>query len=86
MESIGRTLEPNIRAFDLDGDGAWNVDDYRAFFQVLEIRDADPVEVFQQLDTDGDGLLYHHEVMQRLVEFYTSDDSQAPGNVLVGPY
>jgi Ca2+-binding EF-hand superfamily protein len=86
MESIGRTLEPNIRAFDLDGDGAWNADDYRAFLQVLEIRDADPVAGFQQLDTNGDGLLANDEVMQRLGEFYTSDDPQAPGNVLIGPY
>ena len=43
------------------------------------------LRAIRALDRNGDGVLDQEEVQQALREFYTSDDPQAPGNLIFGP-
>jgi Ca2+-binding EF-hand superfamily protein len=73
-------------AFDRDQDGTLSRDDFRDFFDAYGIRDKVADEAFQKLDSSGDGQISKEEAMQRIQEYYFSDDPAAPGNWLFGRY
>jgi Ca2+-binding EF-hand superfamily protein len=73
-------------AFDLAGDGAMDVRDYRAFLQGLGVTDAAAEDVFPMLDRNADGMLTREEWLELVREFFSSDDPAAPGNQILGPY
>jgi len=81
MNAIG------LRTFDQidgDGDGEITPDEWAAFYAAHEIDRAAADEVFEQFDTDHDGRLSREETMDRLHEFFNSDDPSAPGNSFFG--
>ena len=43
-------------------------------------------EAFARLDLDGDGHISHDEFTQLYLEFFTSDDPEAPGSSFWGPF
>ena len=43
-------------------------------------------ETFAKLDTDGDGHLSGDEWEQLFLDFFPSDDADAPGSWLWGPF
>jgi Ca2+-binding EF-hand superfamily protein len=80
------TVDLLFEAFDRDRDGNLSRDDFRDFFDAYGIRDKAADEAFQKLDTSGDGQISKEEAVQRVQEYYFSDDPAAPGNWLFGRY
>lgn len=72
----------------LDGnnDGVISEDEYLKFFQSFRGEEGDGTAAFQKLDVDGKGYLTRKEFLEVVTEFHLSDDSDAPGNWLFGPY
>lgn len=97
IEGVGRMFEANPEAalqsaqivfdtLDADGSGKISIAEYR---QLLSTTPADPAvadEIFPRLDTNGDGTISREEFQQLFVEFFTSEDPDAPGNWLWGPF
>jgi len=82
MNAIGlRTFD----VLDTDEDAQLTLDDWRSFYKAIEIDDGTADQVFPYLDRDGDGRISRDETMDRLREFFCSDDSDAPGNWFFGP-
>lgn len=75
-----------FNVLDTDDDGVVGVQEYQAFFQCLGASPQAAVGAFQRLDTNGDGQLARDELLERVREFHTGDDANAPGNWLFGAY
>ena len=81
------TVDLLFEAFDRDRDGHLMRDDFRDFFDAYRIQDhAAADEAFAKLDTSGDGNISKEEAMQRVQEYYFSNDPAAGGNWLFGKY
>jgi Ca2+-binding EF-hand superfamily protein len=72
--------------FDIDEDGVIGVDEFCDFFAVYGMRAAVARQVFVDLDSDGDGRISRDEFLEMASQFYRSDEPEAPGNRLFGPY
>lgn len=71
---------------DADNDHRISEDEYLKFFRAFR---GDPEEgkvAFQKLDAEEKGFLTRDEFLKVVTEFHTSDDPQARGNWLFGPY
>ena len=72
---------------DTDGDGMISLDEYTAMFaNTVNASPEDLEAAFHKLDQDGDGALSSEEIRTAAEEYYTSEDPQAPGNWLLGPF
>ena len=81
------TVELLFEAFDRDSNGHLSRDDFRDFFASYRIRDhAAADEAFQKLDVSGRGQISKEDALQRVQEFYFSNDPAAAGNWLFGSY
>jgi Ca2+-binding EF-hand superfamily protein len=79
------TVDLLFEAFDRDHDDHLVRDDIRDFFDAYGIQDrAD--EAFAKLDTSGDGKISKEEALQRVQEYYFSNDPAAAGNWLFGRF
>lgn len=76
---IGQLL---FELLDSDGDGYVKEGEYLQFAECLRFE-GDPVS-FARLDTSGSGMLSKAALMDRIREFYLSDDENAAGNWLFG--
>jgi Ca2+-binding EF-hand superfamily protein len=74
-----------MRAADTDGDGVLSRDEYVAMYQTLGVAPEHSTPAFAMLDLDGDGVISHDEYRTAIVDFYLSNDPNAPGNYLLGP-
>ena len=72
--------------FDTDEDGVLGPDEFCDFFGVFGLKSALARGVFVKLDLDGDGAISRAELLEMADQFYSSDDPDAPGNELFGPY
>lgn len=72
--------------FDLDEDGALGMGEFADFHGVFGLPVSLAEAVFRTLDTDEDGAITRAELLEATREFFRSDDVEAAGNVLFGPY
>ena len=72
--------------WDRDGDGRLSADEYIKLLWCYGIEEDDAREAIKHVDRDGDGYLTKEDIIQALDEFYFSDDPDAPGNWMFGPY
>jgi Ca2+-binding EF-hand superfamily protein len=81
------TVDLLFEAFDGNGDGFFSREDFRDFFTGYGIQDhAIADEAFQKLDKAGQAKISKDEALERVKEFYFSNDPAAPGNWLFGRY
>jgi Ca2+-binding EF-hand superfamily protein len=74
-----------MRIVDTSGDGSLKSDEYVRMYEGLGIDPAHSSDAFRRLDRDGDNAISYEEFRTAIVEFYLSDDENAPGNWLLGP-
>jgi len=75
-----------IALLDLDDDGVVGLSEYEKFFEIFGISHEGAEEAFSHLDVKGDGRVTFDEALERVREFHQSDDPDAPGNWLFGPF
>ncbi|MBW4720313.1 EF-hand domain-containing protein [Saccharothrix obliqua] len=88
-EAYSRAYQPFIDTMmeiaDADGDGRVTEGEYVKWYTALMgLPPDEAAEAFRHLDRDGDGYLGHEEITAAVLEFYFSDDPDAPGNWMVG--
>jgi hypothetical protein len=71
---------------DADGDGRIGPDEYRDFLAALLVDAPAADQAFAKLDLDGDGYISGEEFTQLYLEFFASEDPDAPGNWFWGPF
>jgi Ca2+-binding EF-hand superfamily protein len=74
-----------MRALDTDGSGTLSTSEYVGMYSSLGVPPEHSTAAFHLLDRNGDGQISHDEFRTAIVEFYLSDDPNAPGNWLLGP-
>jgi len=75
-----------FKLFDTDEDGVLGADEFCDFFGVFGLKSALARQVFMGMDLDCDGSITRDELLELADQFYRSDDPDAPGNNLFGPY
>jgi len=76
-----------FEVFDKNGDGQISVQEWQEFLRTYNVSPVYAQElVFPKLDQDNDGFLTPGQLIQYLHDFYFSDDPEAPGNYMFGPY
>jgi hypothetical protein len=71
---------------DADESGHLDRDEWKNLFKVFNIPVVYVEETFKHIDQNQDGTLSQDEVLPLLEEFYISDDPDAPGNKMFGPF
>ncbi|MEU4746679.1 EF-hand domain-containing protein [Actinosynnema sp. NPDC023658] len=84
--TVGAVAEAFLAIADIDRDGKVGPAEFLVFqhghFPRLTEAEAD--EAFTHLDRDGDGYLSPEEFVGAVIEFWCSDDAEAPGNWFMG--
>lgn len=83
VEAITERL---FTVFDLDGDDSIGVAEFSDFYGVFGLAVSLAETVFVELDADGDGVISRSELLEISRQFYRSDDVEAAGNFLFGPF
>jgi len=71
---------------DADNDGVISEEEYLQFFRAFRGDPKDGKVAFDKLDADDNGHLTRQEFLEAVTEFHLSDDPDARGNWLFGPY
>jgi len=71
---------------DADNDGILSEQEYLQFFRAFRGEEEEGHRAFEKLDENGDGQLTRQEFLEAVTEFHLSDDPDARGNWLFGPY
>lgn len=85
-EEVQGLTDRLFTVFDLDEDGTIGAAEFMDFYGVFGLPVDLAERVFVELDEDGDGVLSRVELLDVSREFYRSDDPEAPGNLLFGPF
>lgn len=80
------TVKTIISLWDSNKDGKVSQSEYNAYLIAFHATEAEADAAFGRLDRNGDGYLTVDELIQSAEEFFLSDDPEASGNWLVGPY
>ncbi|MBV8541665.1 MAG: EF-hand domain-containing protein [Pseudonocardiales bacterium] len=75
-----------MSALDTNRDGLVESQEYAHMYSALGVSPEHGSDAFRRLDRDGDGAISHEEFRTAIREFYLSDDENAPGNWLIGPF
>lgn len=75
-----------MSALDTNKDGLVDSQEYARMYSTLRIPPEYASDAFGRLDRDSDGAISHEEFRTAICEFYLSDDENAPGNWLIGPF
>lgn len=71
---------------DADNDGIIDEPEYTQFFHAFRGDDDGADRAFQKLDADDSGHLTREQFLEAVTDFHLSDDPEARGNWLFGPY
>jgi hypothetical protein len=81
------TVDLLFEAFDSNRDQQLSAEDFRNFFEAYGIREQGASdEAYPKLDVGGKGGISKAQALERVKEFYFSDDPNAAGNWLFGRY
>jgi Ca2+-binding EF-hand superfamily protein len=75
-----------LQMWDRDGDARLSAAEYVALLGCYGIPEDVAQGAFEHLDQNGDGYLSTEECRKAVEEFFLSNDPEAPGNWLIGPY
>jgi Ca2+-binding EF-hand superfamily protein len=81
--SAGKLIGAAFDAFDLDADGKISESEYMAFVEVHG-NPKGAEDNWPTLDTNHDGHLARDEFVNLMLEYYATDDTEAPGNKIFG--
>lgn len=79
-------VQSMLGLWDQDKDGKLSRDEYVKLEWCYGVDEAAATEAFHHLDRDVDGYVTIDEGIAAVKDFYLSDDPDAPGNWLFGPY
>ena len=84
--TVGALAEAFLAIADTDQDGQVSPAEFYVFQtgHFPGLSEADATEAFTHLDTDGDGYLSADEFVGAVIEYWSSDDINAPGNWWMG--
>lgn len=84
--TVGALAEAFLAVADIDRDGQVGPAEFLKFQRghFPGLTEAEAAEAFTHLDRDGDGYLSTEEFTGAVVEFWSSDDVDAPGNWWMG--
>jgi Ca2+-binding EF-hand superfamily protein len=86
-EQVGQPIADSVfQLLDANGDGVVTPDDYALLFSAGRVDPDHAAASFKRIDVDKDGRVTPAELSQRLGEFFMSNDPDAPGNWLFGPF
>lgn len=74
------------KIFDSDGDGKISQKELEEFLMAYNVSPLHAQNILSVLDANQDGAIEKSEFLKMLYEFYYSDDPDAPGNGMFGPY
>ncbi|MEM8641775.1 MAG: EF-hand domain-containing protein [Cyanobacteria bacterium P01_G01_bin.54] len=72
--------------FDTNGDGELCATEWAKFLSICNISPIYVSVLFPKLDTDQDGVIKKSDFLALMHDFFYSDDPNAPGNLVFGPY
>jgi Ca2+-binding EF-hand superfamily protein len=83
VQGIARAI---FDILDEDNDGVISKEEYLKFFRSFHGNVEDAEIAFRKLDEEGEGYLTRKSFLEAVTEFHLSDDPDARGNWLFGPY
>ena len=83
MKKVTRAV---FDSFDADGSGDISIKEYTDIMTSFGVAEGIPEWSFQYLDLNGDGEISRDEFVTIVEQFHMSEDLDAPGNYLFGPY
>ena len=86
IRQLGNWVDFMFKLVDTDGNGGIDIEEFKVFYMSEVSDEALTEEVFAKLDLDSNGYIDKDEMFQHLQDFYESDDPEAPGNFIYGPY
>lgn len=86
-DQVGQPIAESVfTMLDRNGDGVVTADDYAVLYRSGALDPALANAAFSKLDVDRDGRVTPAELSRLLGEFFLSNDPNAPGNWLFGPF
>ncbi|MFG2291750.1 EF-hand domain-containing protein [Streptomyces sp. NPDC048603] len=83
-DMVRPSIEADLALADRNDDGTVDIAEFTSLYQAIGVPAAEAEEIFRVLDRDGDGALTVEEWLTTAMEFFTSTDSKAPGNRILG--
>nr|WP_237330443.1 EF-hand domain-containing protein [Streptomyces sp. BA2] len=83
-ELVGPAVEAHVALVDRNGDGVVSLEEFIVAQQVFGQGGQIARDAFAAMDRDGDGRVTVDEWQETVLEFYTSTDPGAPGNLVLG--
>jgi Ca2+-binding EF-hand superfamily protein len=84
--TIGKSTAALFDCVDTDADGLVSAEEFANWLCGHGIDRASAIESFKRLDRKGAGSMSKADIKVGVKEFFTSQDPQAPGNWLHGPW